>query len=69
MDRDKEIDLLCQGYGFNRDTGVLCGWDWAIEHKNLVPVYEVELSIGSVKQTLHTQDAGKLNQVMRIYRR
>lgn len=68
MDREKEIDLLCQEFGLHPHIGVLCGWDWAIEHKDLIPIYEVELSIGNTKQTFHTQSVNALNQVMKIYK-
>ena len=56
-------------FGLHRHIGVLCGWEWAIEHKDLMPVYEIELIRDGLKQTIHTSDAKVLGQVMKLYRR
>ena len=65
----KEIDYLYLKFGLHQHIGVLCGWQWAIDHKDLQPVYEVQLSIGNTRQTIKSNSAGALNQVMKIYRR
>ncbi len=65
----EDVRDLCKQFGLHPYMGVLCGWEWAIAHKNVVPDYKVELQFGSSKQTLNTSKADVLNKVMRIYRR
>jgi len=63
-----EIADLCQDFGFKDWLGVLCGWEWAIEHKDLQPVYSFELSTGTATQKITNARPDAVAKVMKIYR-
>jgi hypothetical protein len=64
-----EIRSLCSEFGLHSYLGVLCGWEWALEHKDQKIEYRIELVRGSSKQTVSTSNVKALNEVMKIYRR
>lgn len=64
-----EIRSLCSEFGLHSYLGVLCGWQWAIENKDLRPIYQVELIRGNNKQTISAKKVETISKAMRIYRR
>jgi hypothetical protein len=64
-----EVRSLCTQFGLHSYMGVLCGWQWAIEHKDQVVEYKYELQIGNTRQSFNTSKADVMNKVMKVYRR
>jgi hypothetical protein len=63
------IHSLCREFGLHSYIGVLCGWDWAIEHKDQKITYEIELIRPGSKQTINTNNVKALNEAVKIYRK
>jgi len=63
-----DIEELCRNFGFKDWLGVLCGWEWAMAHKDLQPVYSFELSTGDATQKITNASPDAIAKVMKIYR-
>jgi len=63
------INELCLNFGLHSYIGVLCGWDWVIEHQGLVPTYKIEFRVNGTRQTITNASPKVLAEVMWIYRK
>jgi len=66
MDTHQRINHLCNRYHLRQWMGVLPGWDWTWEHKDIVPDYRIEIAGPGFKQTISTQKPAVINEVAKI---
>jgi hypothetical protein len=65
--REKEIHRLCEDHGFNENTGLLCGWDWAITHKNDFVEARIEIISDNGKtMRISSPKPGIVREIMKI---
>jgi len=66
IDNYSKISRLCARYHLHEWMGVLPGWDWTWEHKDIVPDYRIEVAGPGFRHTITTQKPEVINQVAKI---
>ena len=58
---NRDIHYLCWKYHLHEHIGVLCGWDWVMEHKDIVPPNKIEISV--IKMEVNHGESKNLSEV------